>query len=78
MNQTYEYKTGKHHHNFNKVKDPTNWKNPTRIKVVKTELEARAIADAVVYFTGCVPEIEELAGRYVVWNVEGYYVVIGA
>jgi len=84
---SYEYVLAKHRHNFNKVKDPSNWKMPTVEKTVRTELEANAIREAVMYFTGGIPDIVAglLAtrdGRVGIWYTvkasAGYYMVIGA
>lgn len=83
MKQTYEYKQAKHVHNFKKVSNPENWKMPTMAKTVNTLLEAHHIQEAVVHFTGGIPDVSKSARvndgvKYVVHASAGYYVEIGA
>ncbi|KKM80636.1 hypothetical protein LCGC14_1337860 [marine sediment metagenome] len=80
ITETYEYKQGKHVHNFEKVSDPEDWKMPTQNKIVHSYEEAHAIYEAVIHFTGSVAEIEKLVGSgsiYGVHSASGYYVEIG-
>lgn len=74
----YDYFSNHHRHNFQKVSDPTNWKNPTHETFVDSLEEAQAIQDAVIYFTGTVPMIKEYFGSFNVRGADGYYIGIGA
>jgi hypothetical protein len=75
----YEYLQGHHVHNFKKVQDPENWKMPTKTIVVSSEVEAKHIREAVIHFTGSVPDVEILSDKAVVIHqATGYYVEIGA
>ena len=77
---TYEYQQGKQTLNFKKVADPENWKLPTEYLAVDTAEEADAIREAVIHFTGSVPDIQfkDHANRYLIYPATGYYAEIGA
>lgn len=79
LTETYEYQQGKQTHHFKKVANPKHWKLPTLSIVVKTSLEAMAIADAVAYFTGGTPSVSKVVPNgYRVNSSDGYYINIGA
>lgn len=72
-----------HTRNFDRVCDRTNWKLPIDREVaIATHQEMRAIAEAVVHFTGSVPTFTPLriVGARCVYRVRaaGYYATIGA
>lgn len=74
----YDYFSNHHRHNFNKVADEKNWKNPTHETFVNSAEEAESIRDAIIYFTGTVSKIVEYLGSFNVRGADGYYVGIGA
>ena len=64
---------------FNRVKNPEHWKYPIDATIEIADLhEQRMIAEAVVYFCGCVAEIVRVGrNRYRVTAI-GYFAAIGA
>lgn len=67
---------------FNRVKNVHDWKNPiNRLVIVKNQAEIEEIAQAIVYFTGSVPQywvLEEADNRIKVrFQAGGYHHAIG-
>lgn len=62
---------------FGLVKHPGNWKMPFAAIVDKSAATEEEISDAVVWFAGGAPEIEDLGDS---WRVTGagYYTWVGA
>lgn len=72
---------------FDLVADKTNWKLPIKAIVSGDGIDRELISDAVVHFTGSVPEFyfwnggKSLRGDYTVFaevTAAGYYATIGA
>jgi hypothetical protein len=81
--ESFEAMQARMRRQFDRVCDPTNWKNPIDTTVaIATHDKMRAIAEAVVYFTGSVPTFSAIKIRGVrcVYRVRaaGYYRTIGA
>jgi hypothetical protein len=75
----YEYLMGHHRLNFGKVADPVNWKMPTKSIIVSSEVEAKHIREAVIYYTGSVPDVVKLDdNNFGISSATGYYAEIGA
>lgn len=69
---------------FDKVADKKHWKNPIDTTVECDDLEKEIIYEAVIHFTGSVPEFVVLPGRHrgqkrkYRIKADGYYLAIGA
>jgi hypothetical protein len=64
---------------FAMVEDPNNWKNAIdKVVVIQTDVQMALIREAVVFFTGSVPQFTAMGRfRYRV-TAAGYYQAIGA
>lgn len=62
---------------FRMVEDHQNWKNPIDA-LVGLGSDEQLIRDAVIHFTGSVPEIKRIRGGAIQVRAAGYYATIGA
>ncbi len=69
---------------FDAVADKANWKNPINTVVDLDDYTKALVAEAVVFYAGCVPSFERLTGtttsglaKYRV-TAKGYYAAVGA
>ena len=64
---------------FDRVKDADNWKNPIdRVLSLESERAIAAVEEAVVFFAGCVADVEPLGRDEYRIRAVGYYVAVGA
>lgn len=65
---------------FERVQDPTNWKNPIKavITVKDRDAETRVIGSAIDFFAGGGAEFQDGPKNTVRVRAPGYYVLIGA
>lgn len=80
---TFEAMQRIHRRNFDRVCDRVNWKQPIDKEVLIVNADdLRAIAEAVVFFTGSVPTFKpvRMQGARAVYRCRaaGYYKTIGA
>ena len=62
---------------FNLVANKENWKLPVHAWLTSHNLNICEVSDAIVHFTGSVPELSFGPGT-VLFKAKGYYVAIGA
>lgn len=64
---------------FALVEDKRHWKNAIHARVARDTPELRdAITDAVIHFTGSIPEFMPVADGSMIVSAKGYYATIGA
>lgn len=61
---------------FERVQDPTNWKNP--ISALIPAHHQDVTREAVIFFAGCVPKFTNAGGNNLRVAAVGYYAAVGA
>ena len=63
---------------FDRVKNPSHWKNPVDAIVEATIDETAVISQAVTFYTGSRPTIRKLGARVFRVTAAGYFATVGA
>lgn len=63
---------------FELVKPAENWKNPIHVRINAKGIDLNTLSDAIIFYTGSVPEFVDRKGDFVTVIADGYYLAIGA